>query len=648
MGALNPFFLLAGLAAAVPVFLHLFQRQEARRVSFPALRYLERTEREHARRIRFRQMLLLLLRVTAVLALAAAGAGLFLRGDGSAHPATALAIVLDNSLSSGAVVGETRVLDGLKKLALSTLAAASDRDRIWVIRAGEPWVPAAPGSPREARRWVEESQVTAASGDLRAALSRAAELVSASGLDAREIHLLSDLQATAFASGSDAPARDVPVVVWVPAEEPPPNRALTLLRVGGGLPPLEGQRYEATVQAAVAAGGETSAVPVRIVLDGRVQGAAALPPGATVTLPLPPAHAGWTVGFAEADPDALHADDQRFFAFRARPMPRVALAGDPGVFFADAAAVLETAARLRIAGLQDADIVVSSAGEGLDARPGRTALLVLPPTDPTLLPALNRRLDAAGIPWRVDAQEGTGEVALAGGALPEPLVGVRVRRWYRLSLAGDPPAPTRTLARAGSDPWAVEGTDTSGRRYLLLASPLDAESSSLPLSSAMVRAVDWATVTWAASGSSATEHVAGVALSAPREADVVRLPSGAELPLDGTRMVRATAEAGIYTFLAGDTVVAQEAVNPDAAESDLTPLTSRRLADAVGSRVTSVDREDAWNRAIFRERQGPELGRGLLALALAVLILEAVVASAGRSTAGARGGRPTDGGHARS
>ena len=47
MGALNPLFLLAGAAVAVPLFLHLFQRQEARRVAFPALRYLERTEREH-------------------------------------------------------------------------------------------------------------------------------------------------------------------------------------------------------------------------------------------------------------------------------------------------------------------------------------------------------------------------------------------------------------------------------------------------------------------------------------------------------------------------------------------------------------------------------------------------------------------------
>ena len=59
MGFLNPLFLFAGLAIGVPVFLHLFHRQKTRRLSFPALRYLERTEREHAREIRIRQLLLL-------------------------------------------------------------------------------------------------------------------------------------------------------------------------------------------------------------------------------------------------------------------------------------------------------------------------------------------------------------------------------------------------------------------------------------------------------------------------------------------------------------------------------------------------------------------------------------------------------------
>ncbi|MGH7460398.1 MAG: BatA domain-containing protein, partial [Longimicrobiales bacterium] len=121
MGLLTPIALALGAAIAIPIILHLFQRQQGPRVIFPALRYLRRAEREHARRIKLRQLLLLALRVLAVLLLALAAARPFLRAGGSAHAPAAVVLVLDNSASSGAVVNERRVLDGLKERAIETL-----------------------------------------------------------------------------------------------------------------------------------------------------------------------------------------------------------------------------------------------------------------------------------------------------------------------------------------------------------------------------------------------------------------------------------------------------------------------------------------------------------------------------------------------
>ena len=77
MGALSPFFIVAAFAVGVPIYLHLFHRHETRRLSFPALRYLERTEREHARQIRLRQLILLVMRVGVLILLVGAGARLF-------------------------------------------------------------------------------------------------------------------------------------------------------------------------------------------------------------------------------------------------------------------------------------------------------------------------------------------------------------------------------------------------------------------------------------------------------------------------------------------------------------------------------------------------------------------------------------------
>ncbi len=630
MGALSPLFLLAGAAIAVPIWLHLFQRHETRRLSFPALRYLERTEREHARQIRLRQILLMLARVGALLLLVGAGARLFFAGRGASHPPTAVVIVLDNSMSSGRVAGELRVLDELKALALETLDAATAEDRFWVVRAGEPWLPAIPGSEAEARAAVEATEPSDAAGDLSAALERAARLLETSTLEQREIHLLSDLQASAFPRMDDALGDEVPVLVWTGAE-PATNRALVSVTVGAGLPPLEGRRTEVTVGALEATtDADTAHVPLRLVVNERIRGAATLPPGAQTTIALPPSGSGWVRGYADADPDALRADDRRYFAYRSRPAPAVAVAGDPGLFFREALAVLEEAERIRAVSVDGADLLLSSEGAGLAERPSGAAALVLPPDDPTLLPALNRRLADAGIPWRVEPTRASGESRIEEGG-PVPLLsGVRVRRSYGLRLEGDPPAPVRTLAEAAGGPWAVDGTDASGRRYLLVASPLDADGTSLPVSTAMLRFAEWVTGEWSGAGGVHMERETGSRLPAPAGATHVRLPGGEEVEVDGTRTVRATGRAGFYAFLAADTVLSVAALNPPVSESRLERLDSDRLEAAIGSRVVEVGRGGAWESAVFRARQGPELWWPFLLVVLVLLAAEGLMATSGQ------------------
>lgn len=631
MGALNPLFLAAAVAVGVPLFLHLFQRHRSRRLSFPAIRYLERTEREHARRIRFRQLLLLFLRVAILLLVVLAGARLFLRGRGAAHPPTALAVVLDNSMSSGRVVGARRVLDELKERARTSVAEAGPDDRIWILRAGEPWSTVAPLSPARAMARVDETEVSAARGDLSATLARAAGLVSSAGLEAREIHLLSDLQATAFPGEEVAVPPGIPVVVWRPETPPEPNRALARVLVGGGLAPLVGQRTQVTV--AALPGPDSAELAVRLVMGGRVRGATTVPAGSQASIPVPAVSEGWVTGWVESDPDALRADDRRAFAFRARPAPRVAVGGEPGPFLDEALGVLLEADRVIRAGAGAAsDLLVSAEGEALAAA-GDGGALVVPPADPALLPALNRRLAAAGIPWRYGRGSEGGAAPLAGTDLPEPLDGVEVRRWYRMELAGAPPAPPRTLARVAGDPWAVEGTTASGLRYLLLASPLDDAASTLPVSAEMVRFVDWAAGSWAAVGGGPVERTAGESLAAPREARSVVRPDGRRVPVDRTRSVRETDQVGLYTFLDADSaVVSVAAVNPPPPESELAPLSRGELDGLLGGGPVVVDRPERWAGAVFRTRQGPELWLPLLAAAGLLLLVESLVASAGLRT----------------
>lgn len=643
MGALNPLFLLAGLAIAVPIYLHLFHRHETLRVSFPALRYLERTEREHARQIRLRQILLMLARVLVLMLLVGAGARLFFGGRGASHPPTAAVLIIDNSMSSGLVVGEVRVLDELKALAAQGLATANEEDQFWVIRAGEPWLPALPGGPAEARTAVDETTASEAAGDLSVAVRRAVGLLEASTFEHREIHLLSDLQASAFTDAGAVDTGEIPVIVWRRSPDGTLNRALADVVVGGGLPPLEGRRTEVTVSAmAPVSESDTLHVPLRLVVNERIRGAATLPAGAQTTIAMPPSGGGWVQGYADADPDNLRADDRRYFAYRSRPAPAVAVSGAPGLFVRESLSVLAEANRIALGTVPQADILVSSNGSGLDQRSATAATLIVPPADATLLPALNRRLQEAGIPWSFAAAGFTGRTALAGDNLPSALDGVEILQRYELTLVGDPPAPVRTLGSSGDAPWAIEGADAAGRHYLIVASPLNATGTTLPVSTGMLRFIDWVASEWAGAGGAAQRLVTGDHISAPAGATHVRFPGGDAFEIDGTRMVRGTGVSGFYTFLAADTIVSVVALNPPLVESDLTQVAPVDLTGALGSSAIDVDDADGWDRAIFRARQGPELWRPFLIAVLLLLLLESLMATSGERNPLAGMGRGAD------
>ncbi|MGH7538273.1 MAG: BatA domain-containing protein, partial [Gemmatimonadales bacterium] len=59
---LYPLALLGLVAAAIPALLHLFERRTPPEATFPPLRYLTEAERQSARRLRLRHLLLLVLR----------------------------------------------------------------------------------------------------------------------------------------------------------------------------------------------------------------------------------------------------------------------------------------------------------------------------------------------------------------------------------------------------------------------------------------------------------------------------------------------------------------------------------------------------------------------------------------------------------
>ena len=103
---LHPWMLLGLGAATIPLILHLIARRQPPTVVFPAVRYLVDTTREHQRRLRLRNLLLLLIRTLLIVALVLAASGPSVPISGvPGHAPSALVVIIDNSVSSGAVAG---------------------------------------------------------------------------------------------------------------------------------------------------------------------------------------------------------------------------------------------------------------------------------------------------------------------------------------------------------------------------------------------------------------------------------------------------------------------------------------------------------------------------------------------------------------
>ena len=191
-----------------------------------------------------------------------------------------------------------------------------------------------------------------------------------------------------------------------------------------------------------------------------------------------------------------------------------------------------------------------------------------------------------------------------------------------------PPRPRAgpVVALANGDPWLLAG-DGPGGRYILLASPLDGEATTLPVSAAMIPLLEWAMEHGARSGAVPREVVAGTGFRPPAAATAVRTPAGAVHAVDGDQPFPATTAAGLYRVLAGDSVLLTVPVNPPAAETRLDPLSASGLRRAIPGVSAVVDDAADWSRRIFRSGRGPEPWRVLAVLVLALLIAETVVAA---------------------
>lgn len=324
MGLLAPLFLLGLATVAVPVILHMIQRERKEEVEFPSLMFLRKVPYRSFRRQRIRHWFLLLLRCAALLLLLFAFARPFIR-------AAALAAVTDGAREVVVLLDQSYSMsygdrwEDAQALATDTIDALDPGDRATVILfdGGARTGPRSTTDRASLRSQIANAEVGSGTTRFGPALQLAEGIFEASDLPRLEAVLISDFQRAGVESAIGVRFPQGTVLTPIPVGEE--DATEDNVSVAGVL--FEREYFSGRERIQVAARltnrgpNAITGLGLTLEMEGREVEAltADLPPAGSTTIDFAPVTLGdaQMFGAVRIAPDALPADD--VFHFVASP-----------------------------------------------------------------------------------------------------------------------------------------------------------------------------------------------------------------------------------------------------------------------------------------------------------------------------------------
>lgn len=270
MSFLTPLFLVALAGLAIPIVLHLIQKERRNVVQFPSLMFLQRIPYQSVQRRRIRHWLLLLMRLAALALIVLAFARPFLRRSdiaaAAAGGAREVVVLLDRSYSMGYGDRWSRALDAAR----GAINGMSGGDRGSIVLFGTGAEVALRSTSDKGRLLAALAGVEPGAGATRfgPVLKLAGSILAESALPRREAVLISDFQRAGWQGAEGVRLPDGAVLTPVHlADRSTSNLAVTPVALQRSF--FEGQE-RVTVTAGVQNHGESAAtIDVSLEIGGR-------------------------------------------------------------------------------------------------------------------------------------------------------------------------------------------------------------------------------------------------------------------------------------------------------------------------------------------------------------------------------------------
>jgi hypothetical protein len=339
---LTPLFLLGLTALAVPVLIHLTQRERKSVVEFPSLMFLRKIPYESVQRRRIRDWLLLALRLGAIALIVMAFARPFLRGTdvaAAAGGARDIVVLLDRSYSMGYADTWSRA----QTAAAQAIQSATPADRISLVLFADTAEVALRSTPDRSRAVGEINAATPGPGSTKygPALKLAGSLLAESLLPRKEVILVSDFQRGGWQPDDTLRLPDGTTLTTAVVEGAQgANLALAPVALLRSREAGQPERVTVTANVINRTGTAAADVPIHLEMDGRIvqdlkvsvaPAASASVSFAPVTITAPNTRAAVRLGAAGGQAiDALARDNVfNFTVTPAAPVPVMAVSQGP-------------------------------------------------------------------------------------------------------------------------------------------------------------------------------------------------------------------------------------------------------------------------------------------------------------------------------